>query len=96
MAGGNLSLLLLVGGLVAALGALYANPVPFLNTFAGRKADFTIQTNWKGNGPLRNDKCWKNPGSFFCRNPLSPVPALLASSEAGQTRESLESAKHYY
>lgn len=49
--------------LVAALGAIYANPYPLLNNYAGRLADAKPQFTHANHGPLNNDKCWTNSGS---------------------------------
>lgn len=60
---GGVSKVLALPLLVAALGALYSNPNPILDRFAGRQADARIHTDHLGHGALNNDKCWTFPGS---------------------------------
>ncbi|KIV88174.1 hypothetical protein PV10_09095 [Exophiala mesophila] len=69
--------------LVAALGALYSNPNPILDRFAGREAHARIHTDHLGHGALNNDKCWKFPVGQACEDVRIHYPSGTAILACG-------------
>jgi arylesterase/paraoxonase len=81
---GVFSKVLPLGLLVAAFGAIYSNPTPFLNTFAGRlELSNPGGTTWKGHGALNNDKCWIDTAGQACEDIRIHYPSSVAFLACG-------------